>query len=148
MKSGIIRSSLPALLTIVLCLLVQAVQQALTIGAPSTFHFVLGRFETHLVLNLGLILSLPFIGATGAAFARHLGERETYAMRAVLSPIALTSAMLLCLLTIDLSTSHALVSSLAYSSGILIGWVIIPSTALLLGGFAGWTFPSLMQRTS
>jgi len=148
MKSGVLRSSLPALLTIVLCLLVQAVQQALQMGALKTFHFVLGRFETQLVLNIGLLLSLPLIGATGSAFARHLGERASYAARAVLSPIAIVSAMLLCLLAIDLGTTHALVSSLTYSSGILIGWVILPSTALLLGGLAGWKIPSLLLRTS
>ena len=148
MKDGVLRSSLPAMLTIVLCLLVLAVQQAFEMAALKTFHFVIGRFETQLVMNFGLLLTLPLIGATGSAFARHLGERASQAMRAVLSPMAIVCAMLLCLLALDLMTTRALVSSLAYSSGILLGWVVLPSTALLAGSVAGWRVPQMWQRTS
>jgi len=138
MNSPTMKASLPALTTLVLCLLVQAVEQGFQIGAPQTFTLSAGRFSTAIVLNLGLLVCLPFIGAAGAGIARYLGHSRKAAVESVMSPVALVSAMLLTLLVVDFVTTRALISSLAYSSGILLGWVLIPAGALLLGSYAGW----------
>lgn len=138
MKSPALRSSLPALATIVLCFLVQAVEQGFQIGAPTTLNVNAGRFNTAVVLNLGLLLCLPAIGAAGATISKRLGYSKSAAFKSVMSPVALVSAMLLTLLVADFITTRALVSSLSYSSGILLGWVVVPSIALLVGGYAGW----------
>jgi hypothetical protein len=140
------KSSIPALLTISLCLLVQAVQQGLQVGSPRTYQLNIGNFGTNVVLNLGLLISLPLIGAAGALLAKRMGEPFSLAVRAVLSPVALISAMLLCLLAFDLGTTRALVSSLEYSSGIIVGWVIIPAAALIVGGVAGWKIPLAREK--
>lgn len=138
MKSPAIRSSLPALATILLCFLVQAVEQGFQIGASTTLNFNAGQFNTAVVLNLGLLFCLPAIGAAGATLSKRLGYSKSAAFKSVMSPVALVSAMLLTLLIADFVTTRALISSLAYSSGILLGWVVVPSIALLVGGYAGW----------
>lgn len=142
MKSPIMRASLPALATILLCMLVQAVEQGFQIGSPRTFNISAGRFNTAIVLNLGLLICLPFIGAAGAFFAKRLGHTRKAAIECVMSPVGLVSAMLLTLLVVDFVTTRALVSSLSYSSGILLGWVLIPAGALLAGCYAGWGLTS------
>jgi hypothetical protein len=146
MRNRVLKSNLPGLLTISLCLLVQAVQLVLRIDVPRTYHLAVGRFDTEVVLNLGLLVALPLIGAIGSFVARYLGEPAKFAARAVLSPVALVSAMLIALLLFDLITARALLSSLEYSSGIVMGWVLIPAAALLLGGLAGWNFPLVRER--
>ena len=138
MKSSTMRMSLPALATNLLCFLVQAIEQGFQIGAPRTFNVNAGRFNTAVVLNLGLLLCLPLIGAMGAAFSKRLGQSRAAAVKCVMSPVAMVSAMLIVLLLFDAITTRALVSSLAYSSGILLGWVLVPSFALLVGSYAGW----------
>jgi len=137
MKSPALRSSLPALATIVLCFLVQAVEQGFQVGTPTTLNFNAGRFNTAVVLNLGLLFCLPVIGAVGAAISKHLGYSRTATFKSVISPVALVSAMLTTLLIADFITTRALLSSLSYSSGILLGWVVVPAMALLAGGYAG-----------
>ena len=138
MKSAIMRSSLPAIATILMCFLVQAIEQGFQIGSPRTFNVTAGRFSTAIVLNLGLLICLPLIGALGCGFSKKLGHSRNATLKAVLSPVALVSGMLLALLVIDFVTTRALISSLAYSSGILLGWVLIPSAALLIGYYVGW----------
>lgn len=138
MKSPIMRASLPALATILLCFLVQAVEQGFQIGAPRTYNISAGRFTTAVVLNLGLLCCLPAIGAAGATLSKRFGQTRLASVKCVMSPVAMVSAMLLTLLFIDVITTRALISSLAYSSGILLGWVVVPSFALLVGSYAGW----------
>ncbi|HVZ17333.1 MAG TPA: hypothetical protein VG897_09470 [Terriglobales bacterium] len=138
MQAASIRSSLPALTTIVMCCLVQAVEQGFQIGAPRTFEVSAGRFSTAIVLNLGLLCCLPLIGVAGTILSKRLGYCRKATLTSVFSPVALVSAMLLTLLVIDLVTTRALISSIEYSSGILLGWVVIPSGALLIGCYAGW----------
>jgi len=140
MKSPMMKSSLPALATILLCFLVQAVQQGFQIGSPRTLNVSTGDFSTAIVFNLSLLVCLPVIGAIGASLAKWLGQSRTAAVESVFSPIALVCAMLLALFVFDVVTTRALVSSLAYSCGILVGWVVIPSAALLTGFSAGWKF--------
>jgi hypothetical protein len=140
MKSPMMKSSLPALATILLCFLVQAVQQGFQIGTPRTLNVSSGNFSTAIVFNLSLLASLPVIGAIGAALAKSLGHSRKAAVEAVISPVALVCAMLLALFFFDVATTRALVSSLAYSCGILVGWVVVPSAALLFGFSAGWKF--------
>ncbi|MGZ4787451.1 MAG: hypothetical protein ACXVZX_02955 [Terriglobales bacterium] len=138
MKSAAMRSSLPAMATILMCFLVQAVEQGFQIGAPLTLNVSAGRFSTAVVLNLGLLCCLPVIGATGCSLSKRLGYSRAAILKSVLSPVALVSGMLLALLAVDFITTRALVSSLAYSSGILLGWVLIPAGALLVGYYAAW----------
>ncbi|HUN88761.1 MAG TPA: hypothetical protein VMU28_08225 [Terriglobales bacterium] len=138
MKTTYLKASAPALLTILLCLLVQAVEQGWQIGAPVILNFSAGRFTTAVVLNLGLLACLPLIGGISSTLAKRLGHTRKLAVEAAMSPVALISAMLLTLAIFDVATTRALVSSLAYSSGILVGWVLLPAGALLLGSFAGW----------
>ncbi len=140
MKSPIMKSSLPALATILLCFLVQAVEQGFRFGRPLTLNVSSGDFSTAIVCNLGLLACLPVIGAIGASFAKWLGQSRKAAVESVISPIALVCAMLLALFVLDVATTRALVSSLAYSCGILVGWVVIPAAALLSGFSAGWKF--------
>lgn len=140
MKSPIMKSSLPALATILLCFLVQAVQQGFQVGRPRTVNVSSGDFSTAIVFNLMLLASLPVIGAVGASLAKWLGHSRKAAVESVISPIALVCGMLLALFVFDVITTRALVSSLAYSCGILVGWVVIPSAALLTGFSAGWKF--------
>jgi predicted Na+-dependent transporter len=146
MKIGKLKSNLPAFLTISLCLLVQAGQLWLRMDAPRTYHLVVGDVSTDIVLNVGLLIMLPFIGATGAMAARRFGESPAAAVRSVLSPVAIVSAMLISLFMVDLATTRALFISLEYSCGIIVGWVIVPGVALLLGGVAGWNFPLARER--
>jgi len=138
MKSPMMKASIPALLTLLLSLLVQAIEQGFQIGTPRTLSVSSGRFSTDVVLNLGLLVCLPFIGAVGASVAKWLGHSRKAAVESVMSPVALVSAMLVTLLVVDFATTRALISSLAYSSGILLGWVLIPAAALLAGCYAGW----------
>jgi hypothetical protein len=140
MKSPIMKSSLPALATILLCFLVQAVEQGFQIGSPRTLSLSSGSFSTAIVFNLGLLVCLPMIGAVGASLAKWLGQSRKVAVESVISPVALVCAMLLALFVVDVVTTRALVSSLAYSCGILVGWVVVPSAALLSGFSAGWKF--------
>lgn len=140
MKSPIMKSSLPALATILLCFLVQAIEQGFQVGKPVTLSIASGDFSTAIVFNLGLIACLPLIGAIGASVAKWLGQSRKAAVESVVSPVALVCAMLLALFMFDVVTTRALVSSLAYSCGILVGWVVIPSGALLTGFSAGWKF--------
>jgi len=140
MKSPIMKTSLPALATIVLCFLVQAVEQGFRIGSPRTLNVTTGYFSTAVVFNLGLLVCLPWIGALGAGFAKWLGHSRKAAVESVISPVALVCAMLLALFVVDVVTTRALVNSLAYSCGILVGWVVVPSAALLSGFSAGWRF--------
>ena len=140
MKLSAMKSSTPALITVFLCLLVQAVEQGFQIGAPRIFNISAGRFATAIVLNLGLLACLPFIGAAGSSVAKYLGQTRKMAVESVMAPLALVSAMLLTLFAVDVITTRALVSSLSYSSGILLGWVLIPAGALLAGSYAGWKF--------
>ena len=128
-------SNMPALLTITLCCLAQA----LRFTPLRALELRVGQFETEMVFNLGVIASLPFAGALGAFLARRSGASRFAALRAVVSPVALVSAVLLTMLVWDLVQSRALVSSLAYSCGILLGWVLIPCIALLAGGAIGWS---------
>jgi hypothetical protein len=138
MKTPYVKASAPALLTILLCLLVQAVEQGWGIGSPRVLNVSSGRFATAVVLNLGLLASLPLIGAISSTVAKRLGHSRKSMVEAVMSPVALLSAMLVTLAIFDLFTTRGLVSSLAYSSGILLGWVLLPAGALLLGSYAGW----------
>jgi len=148
MNSSTVKTSLPAIATLLLCLLVQAVEQGFQIGAPWTLNVSAGRFATAIVLNLGLLAALPFIGAAGSGLAKYLGQSRKAAIESVMTPLALVSAMLLTLFVFDLVTTRALIGSLSYSSGILLGWVLIPSGALLFGSYLGWKFtpqPSLSR---
>lgn len=138
MKPSIFKTSLPAVSTLLLCLLVQAIEQGFQVGTPRTLNLSAGNFSTAIVLNLGLLASLPFIGAIGSWMAKRLGQSRKAAVESVMTPVGLISAMLLTLFVVDSITTRALVSSLAYSSGILVGWVIAPAGALLLGSYAGW----------
>jgi len=138
MKSHTMRSSLPGVATILMCFLVQAIEQGFQVGAPKTVYLTAGRFNTDLVLNFGLLCCFPIIGALGCALSKRLGYSRLATLKSVLSPVALLSAMLLALLVVDFITTRALVSSLSYSSGILLGWVVIPSGALLIGYYAAW----------
>ena len=148
MKTPLMKSSLPALATIVLCFLIQAIEQGFQIGKPVTLSIASGDFSTAIVCNLGLLACLPVIGAIGASVAKWLGQSRKAAVESVVSPIALVCAMLLALFMFDVVTTRALVSSLAYSCGILVGWVVIPSAALLAGFSVGWKFapaPALLE---
>lgn len=140
MKSPMMKSSLPALATILLCFLVQSIEQGFQIGTPRTLSVSSGNFSTAIVFNLALLASLPVIGAIGASLAKWLGQSRKAAVESVISPVALVCGMLLALFAFDVATTRALVSSLAYSCGILVGWVVIPSAALLSGFSAGWKF--------
>jgi hypothetical protein len=133
-----LKASLPALTTLSLSLCVMAVEQAFQVSAPRTFDVSAGNFSTAIVLNLGLLAALPFIGTAGASLAKWLGHSRKAAVESVMTPVALVSAMLLTLALFDLATTRFVVSSLAYSSGILLGWVLAPAAALLLGCYAGW----------
>lgn len=146
MKNGVLKSNLPGLLTISLCFLVEATQLLFQLFALRTFHLSIGNFDTEVVINLGLLLILPLIGAIGSFTAKYLEEPASLAARAVLSPVALAGAMLITLLVIDMVTARALLNSLEYSSGIVMGWVLIPGAALLVGGLAGWNFPLQWKR--
>jgi hypothetical protein len=138
MKSPALRSSLPAIATIVMCFFVQAIEQVLQLGTPRTVYLTAGRFNTDLVLDIGLVCCLPVIGGLGCALSKRLGYSRTATLKAILSPVALVCGMLLALLAVDFITTRALVTSLSYSSGILLGWVVIPSVALLIGYHAAW----------
>src|SRR4051794_21394869 len=111
-----LKSSSPALVTISLCLLVQAVEQFYQLGDPKLFELSVGRYETIVAFNVGLMLCLPWIGALGSIAAKAVGASREIAMRAAISPIALIAAMLMCLLVWDLTKTRSMVSSLAYSS--------------------------------
>ena len=139
MKTTYVKASAPALLTILLCLLVQAVEQGWGFGNPRVLNVSAGRFATAIVLNVGLLACLPLIGAVSSTIAKRLGHSRKAAVEAAMSPVALMSAMLVTLALFDLLTTRALVSSLTYSSGILLGWVLLPAGALLLGSYAGWS---------
>jgi len=139
MKTTYVKASAPALMTILLCLLVQAVEQGWGVGNPRILNVSAGRFATAVVLNVGLLACLPLIGAISSTLAKRLGLTRKAAVEAAMSPVALVSAMLVTLAVFDLLTTRALVSSLAYSSGILLGWVLLPAGALLLGSYAGWS---------
>lgn len=139
MKTPSLRTSAPALITILLCLLVQAIEQGWGIGNPRVLNVSSGRFATAVVLNLGLLACLPLIGAISSTLSKRLGLSRKAAVEAAMSPVALVSAMLVTLAIFDLLTTRALVSSLDYSSGILLGWVLLPAGALLLGSYAGWS---------
>jgi hypothetical protein len=146
MKPVSLKSNLPGLLTISLCLLVQAIQVFLRHDAPHTYYLKIGRFDTEVALNVGLLLALPIIGCLGSLTARRMGDSRMMAVRAVLSPVALASAMLMALMVVDVITTRALLNSLEYSSGIVVGWVLVPAAALLLGGLAGWNFPLVREK--
>ena len=98
MKSSMMKSSLPALATILLCFLVQAVQQGFQIGTPRTLNVSTGDFSTAIVFNLSLLASLPLIGAISASLAKSLGHSRKAAVESVISPVAIVCAMLLALL--------------------------------------------------
>jgi hypothetical protein len=115
-----------------------ALEQEFNVGTPRTMEVAAGGYSTAIVFNLGLLAALPFIGAAGASLAKWLGHSRKAAVESVMSPVALVSAMLLTLALFDLATTRFIVSSLAYSSGILLGWVLAPAAALLLGCYAGW----------
>ena len=133
-----LRASLPALATLTLCLCVQAVEQEFQVGAPRTFDVSAGSFSTAIVVNYWLLACLPLIGAAGASLAKWLGHSRKAAAESVLTPVALVSAMLLTLAVFDFATTRGLLSNLAYVSGILLGWVLAPAVALLLGCYTGW----------
>jgi hypothetical protein len=124
--------------TLSLCLSVQGVEQGFRAGAPHALNFSVGRFSTAVVFNIGLLACLPAIGAAGASLAKWLGHSRVAAVESVMAPVALVSAMLLTLAVVDFLTTRALLSSLAYASGILLGWVVLPAAALLVGCYAGW----------
>jgi hypothetical protein len=138
-----LKASLPALTTLSLSLSVMAVEQGFQVSAPRTFDVTAGRYSTAIVLNVGLLAALPFIGAAGASVAKWLGHSRKAAVESVMSPVGLVAAMLLTLALFDLATTRFVVSSLAYSSGILLGWVLAPAAALLLGCYVGWKLTPL-----
>jgi hypothetical protein len=146
MRTSTLRSNLPGLLTISLSLLVLGLELLFRLDLLRTYQLRIGRFNTEVALNVGYLLMLPLIGCSGSFAAKRLGEPRPSAIRAVLSPVALVSAMLLGLLVMDIITARALLDSLEYSSGIIVGWVLIPAAALLVGGLAGWNFPFAREK--
>src|SRR5271169_2839813 len=127
---------IPGFLSLILCLLFQAALQRLGLQPR-----IVWNGSSSPILYMPWLAALPFIGALAAyVSSRAGGSRETVLFVSVFPALALTFAFLFMFpfsLTIELIAGRPVdfsrVATVLLKDG--IGWLLVPGTALLGGGF-------------
>ncbi len=122
---------LPGMMSLVLSVVWQTMVSTSGIYHPTVI--LLGPHA--LVLYLPWLLALPLIGAASALWSRTEGGSPRRRLFAASAPAALIGALLLATFLLGFVVDRHLDTWLRFGSlGVwLLGWVIIPGTALLLG---------------
>jgi hypothetical protein len=124
---------LPGLLTFVLA---AGILTLLQLFGPKPWIVALRGVLPVGMLYVPWLLSLPFIGATGAFLSHRAGGSRGAVFSSIVFPVLPFLASILVVLPISLIFDHFIAHNVAPMSLImaLLGWVLAPGVALLAGG--------------